>query len=233
VTLVIPTKLDPEPKRFDVDCRTKGRDWLASSTGKEFVNKTRKRPQDYWSPFRNDLRKSFDGRCAYSAMWLSGGTVDHFESCNASRDSGRPEQIYEWTNYRLADSAVNSSKKDAVYLDPLVVQDGWFEVVLPSLLLFTTTSVPPAHRVLARSTALWLNSETIVEIRRAWYVEYQEGRLTVEQLERYAPLIARAVESSAPSRTGSTRRGLMRTSHASHKAKKPGATKKRKPSESE
>ena len=38
-------------------------------------------------------------------------------------------QVYEWDNYRLACSLMNSRKNDAIFvLDPFQVKPGWFEL---------------------------------------------------------------------------------------------------------
>ena len=85
-----------EPHDFDQRCRQPGNDWLAA-------NQDCKRPRDFCSPFRLLLAAGFRDLCAYSAMWLSDGTVDHFDADHAL--------AYEWSNYRYAAGWINSSKK--------------------------------------------------------------------------------------------------------------------------
>jgi hypothetical protein len=65
----------------------------------------------------------------------SGGTVDHYLCCKNYR-----HLAYEWSDYRFAFSWINSSKGtlDSQVLDPFEVEDGWFEIVLPSLELILT-----------------------------------------------------------------------------------------------
>ncbi|OUM00867.1 hypothetical protein [Variovorax sp. JS1663] len=177
-----------EPDEFDAKCRQKGQEWLAANPGA-------KRPKDLWSPFRLDLAKGFQNRCGFGAMWISSGTVDHFISCD--EDSSK---AYEWSNYRYIEGWINSSKKkhpSNELLDPFEVQEGWFEVDLPSLQLKLTDAVPAAARERAEFTLKRLklrDDERIVRQRRAWYELYQTKDLTLEGLRKMAPLIAAAVE---------------------------------------
>jgi len=122
------------------------------------------------------------------------GTVDHFLSCREHRDLA-----YEWNNYRFASQWINSSKQSAddQVLDPFNVEDDWFEILLPSLQLVVTNSVPPEHRERAEYTLSRLHlrdDERVIRQRAEWYRMYREGELSLEGLRRKAPLIARAVD---------------------------------------
>ncbi len=107
--------------------------------------------------------------------------------------------IFEWTNLRYAAAWINSRKsalRSAEVLDPHEVGDGWFEIVLPSCEMVMTERCPPDYRVRATTmlTRLGLGrGEEVVEYRQEWYRMYEEGELTLDGLERKAPLIARAV----------------------------------------
>lgn len=177
-----------EPEQFDEKCRKKGLAWIAK-------NPLKKRPSDFWSLFRLDLAQGFENRCAFGAMWISSGTVDHFVSCD--EDMSR---AYDWANYRYVDGWVNSSKnkkKAADLLDPFEVCEGWFEVVLPSLQLVITDAIPEPFRERAENTLNNLpihNDERLVRNRREWLKMYEENELSLEGLRRKAPLIAAAVE---------------------------------------
>ncbi|SFA93773.1 hypothetical protein [Azotobacter beijerinckii] len=178
----------PEPESFERKCRQKGLAWLAE-------HPDGKRPRDFWSPFRHDLARGFGERCGYGAMWISSGTVDHFVSCRENR-----QLAYEWSNYRYIEGWINSAKnkKDsASLLDPFEVQEGWFEIDLPSLQLKLTDSVSPEYRQRAEYTLRNLpirDDERIMKQRRAWYELYESGELSLEGLRQRAPLIAAAVE---------------------------------------
>jgi hypothetical protein len=177
----------PEPPDFDARARRPGNLWLTNSANDA------KRPKDLWSPFKSQLADGFHKLCGYSAMFDLTGTVDHYLSCENHRSLA-----YEWSNYRFCSGWINSSKKaiDDQVLDPFQVQDDWFEILLPSLQLVLTATVPPSERDRAEFTLRRLglkDDERILRQRREWYKLYQEGKLNLEGLEHCAPLIARAV----------------------------------------
>ncbi len=126
-------------------------------------------------------------------MYEPVGTVDHYLSWKA-----RPERAYDWDNYRFASGWINSSKQtaDDTVLDPFLVGDDWFEIILPSLQLVLTDAVPEEHRARAAHTLERLHlrdDERVIRQRREWYRMYQDSELTLEGLRKKAPLIARAV----------------------------------------
>ena len=176
----------PEPETFDARVRVRGNAWLKEhSTG---------RLRDYWREFTPQLRAGFRGLCAYSAMYIQSGDVDHFAPCVTNR-----ALAYEWGNYRYADASLNSRKQGRAVeemLDPFEVDDDWFEVILPSLQLVVTDRCPEALRGRARLMIDGLglgHSDWVLDIRRGWFDEWKGGHLSLEGLERRAPLIARAI----------------------------------------
>ncbi|HSN98225.1 MAG TPA: hypothetical protein VLS89_08000 [Candidatus Nanopelagicales bacterium] len=178
----------PEPAEFDARVRQPGRAWLERSEGRTMAS--------YWRRAARDLRRAFHDRCGYTAMWLSApGTVDHF----VSRDEDRG-LAYEWSNLRYAAGWINSAKntlRAEQVLDPFEVGDGWFEILLPSCQMVMTAQCPPAYRERGRTMLKRLrlgDGEDVVSYRQEWYRMYLEGELTLEGLERKAPLIARAVK---------------------------------------
>ena len=177
-----------EPPDFDAKVRKPGQAWLSR-------NDEKKGTPDSWRQARTDLRWAFNDRCGYTAMWLSSpGTVDHF----VSRDEDR-RLAYEWSNLRYAAAWINSSKSalraDQV-LDPFEIGDDWFEVILPSCQMIMTERCPSEFHERAKNMLGRLrlgHHEDIVSIRQEWYQMYSEGELTLEGLEKKAPLVARAV----------------------------------------
>jgi hypothetical protein len=128
----------------------------------------------------------------------TGGTVDHFLSYD-----NYPALAYEWTNYRFASSTMNSIKRNAddAVLDPHEVGEDWFEILLPSLQMQVTANVPARYRARAEWTLVRLklrDDERLIQWRRAWYEMYESRELTIDGLERVAPLIAAAVRKSGP-----------------------------------
>lgn len=178
----------PEPAAFDREARQPGNAWLAANPEAE-------RARDFWSPFRNELREGFRNLCGYAAMFdPTGGTVDHYLSVRHHR-----HLAYEWSNYRFASSTMNSIKRNAddAVLDPYQIEDGWFEILLPSLQMRVTERVPPQHRARAEATLSRLklrDDERLIRWRQSWYELYRAGELSLDGLERVAPLIAAAVQ---------------------------------------
>ncbi len=145
------------------------------------------RPRDYWSAFITVLAEGFGYLCGYSALFDPAGTVDHFVP------SGQP---YDWSNYRYATGWINSKKRAAIVLDPFKVQDEWFELQFPSLQLKLSDKIPPDQKDLAEFTLKRLNlvdDERLIKCRAEWLRMYQEKELTLEGLEKKAPLVARAL----------------------------------------
>lgn len=175
----------PEPADFEARCRTPGNAWLRTHP--------EGRPVDCWSPFRLALAAGFGDRCGYGAMWISSGTVDHFVSCDEDR-----RQTYEWSNHRYVEGWFNSSKNkhpSSQLLDPFEIQEGWFEIHLPSLQLRLTDAVPPEVRQRAEYTLTRLplrDDERVIRQRRAWLQMYEEGT-PLAVIEMRAPLIAQAI----------------------------------------
>lgn len=81
-------------------------------------------------------------------------------------------------------------------LDPFEVQEGWFEISLPSLQLVLTDAVPPEFRERAQNTLKKLpirDDERIIRPRRKWLSLYEKS-VDIDMLREMAPLIAAAVE---------------------------------------
>jgi len=114
-----------EPPDFDKQVRQKGLAFLRSSPSGT-------KPYPYWRDCLDDLYSSYGGICAYLAIHFErvtgGGVVEHFLP-----KSKRTDLIYEWSNYRLASSIVNSRKRDHEgILDPFEIENGWFHLELVS-----------------------------------------------------------------------------------------------------
>ena len=179
-----------EPAIFDKRCRKRGQAWLAK-------NPTYQRPYDYWTEFEPDLRDAFSGLCAYCAMRIMKGQVDHFRPVAVLKEEGSHELAYEWNNFRYGEGVLNGKKWKHIVLDPFEVQDGWFEVTLPDLQLRVTDAIPRQHRELEWFTIRQLglrDSEVVVRYRREWFKMYQQGKLNLGGLREVAPLIDAAVQ---------------------------------------
>lgn len=180
----------PEPTDFSSRCRDPGALWLQRNPNHNG------RPKDFWSQFEGDLRCVFGGLCAYSVMTVSNGHVDHFVPIALLRKAGRLGEAYEWSNFRFADPHFNQKKGIAEVLDPFKVEDDWFELLLPSLQLRLTDKVPATCRKLAEFTICNLgldHGEKVVRYRQEFFRLWQAGRVTIDFLDEWAPLIARAI----------------------------------------
>lgn len=163
--------LQEEPAEFDERCRQRGQAWLAE-------HPTYGRPKDYWTEFEPQLREAFSGLCAYCAMRIMKGQVDHFRPVAILKEEGQDGLAYEWSNFRYGEAVLNGRKWKHLVLDPFDVQEGWFAVQLPDLQLRPTSKVPQEYRELALTTIHQLglrDSEVVVRYRREWFRMYQEG----------------------------------------------------------
>ena len=155
-----------------------------------------KRPPSYWLEVRDDLADAFHERCAYTAMWLSHpGEVDHFISIDEDRT-----KLYEWENFRYCAGWLNSSKKNirsTQILDPVAVEDDWFELMLPSLELRVTERCPEDLRERAEFMLDRLKLRNGPEVRRfrlAMLKLYErDGPSVLPHIDEWAPLLARAI----------------------------------------
>ena len=81
-------------------------------------------------------------------------------------------------------------------LDPFDIEDGWFELHLPSLQLRVSDTVPDEIRDRAEYVLTRLrlrDDERVMRQRREWYRMYQGGEISRDGLEGKAPLIAAAL----------------------------------------
>lgn len=170
------------------------------------------RKYHYWTRALDALHAAYGGRCAYASFYiepLTGPTVDHFVAiCRAE-----PQEAYEWGNYRLACSLMNSRKNDfAGVLDPCEIEDGWFTLDLDTFDVVPGEGLDDSLRQRARETIdHLLNTPECKSMRRRyfelhwapkdptrpiplWFIEEQapflaremrrQGRVRSEELER-------------------------------------------------
>lgn len=179
----------PEPASFHDEVRLKGFKWqIDHPTAQQYPN--------YWLKFSQDLADGFHNLCGYLAIWIQFGTVDHYLSQKNNRD-----KVYEWDNYRYASPIANSRKKpchDNRLLDPYEVEDGWFEIHLPSLQVILTAKIPEQYKIRANTTLKTIikNDPNYVRLQAQWLTLYEEGTIDLVGLRKFSPLLARALEKS-------------------------------------
>lgn len=189
---MIPVTPKPEPEDFDTQVRQKGLRWLE----KHHIDITAPLPSGtklppYWRACLDELYHNYDRVCAYLAVCIERttgtGTVEHF--CPKSL---RPDLAYEWRNYRLACSAINSRKRDFTdILDPFEIEDGWFYLELVSGHIFPNPQLPGALPKEIQKTIdrLKLDSPANNEMRAEHYQLYCEGEVTEAFLKKYSPFV--------------------------------------------
>lgn len=178
-----------EPAQFDERCRQPGMLWLANNPDSP--------PKDFWSPFKPALAEAFHHRCSYSTLRLVfGATIDHFIPKSSSAGRSR---AYEWSNFRYCSSEMNQRKHNAApnrILDPLLVEDDWFELLYPSLQLVPTPNIPVEFRDRADFTLDRLklrDGEAAIRFRQEWLHQYRLGNATLSLIDIHCPLVSRLI----------------------------------------
>ena len=188
----------PEPTSFNANVRIPGTVFLQSNatpSSKEFG------PHSYWKTISDELFVAYHKTCAYSCspIWVrSATTVDHYLA-----KAVRPDQAYEWSNYRLSRFKMNCNKGvNAAVIDPFLVENHWFEVDFPSCLIKPGTGLTQDiyDRVVETIRCLRLNiDDELVDERATQMVDLARGDISFAKLGREYPLLAREV----------TRQGLL------------------------
>lgn len=205
---MIPVIAAEEPARFNELVREPGLDAIAELVGEKPRKKRpgRKRAKiaderskipgksfpPFWRQALPDMLESYGRLCAYLALYIEHGTgspsVDHVVP--KSKDWDR---VYEWENYRLACSLVNSKKSDLnLALDPFFIAEGTFALELVG---FQVIVGPSADRSLAQKIGetidvLGLNIRDCCEARREYVEAYIARDIPATYLLRRAPFVA-------------------------------------------
>lgn len=192
VAAVIPVAAQPAPKGFDAKVRQKG----LAHLGKLGLALHRPLPPGtdippYWRDCLTELHQAYGGTCAYLGVFfervMGGGSVDHFIA--KSKNAGL---AYEWDNYRLACSTMNSRKRDYDrVLDPFALPQGVFYLQLSTGHIYPNPRLPARARGYVEDTiqTLGLDDALCREMRVRWYQEYLEHRLPSEYLKKKSPFV--------------------------------------------
>lgn len=172
---------------FDASVRVPGNAWLTANP----MAPAKEMPP-LWRDAMPSLRASYKSVCAYFCCFVmpatGGGSTDHFVPKSKARNVA-----YDWDNYRLACTRMNSRKRDASdVLDPFGLTDGWF------VLAFNTMRVKPAAGLQAqdlkdvRATIkrLKLNSEECRRERAEYWDNYMAAEISGTYLMKHSPFIA-------------------------------------------
>ena len=182
----------PEPANFDAKVRQKGLAHLRNNA-LGLANPPPKgvKIPAYWQDCLDELYDSYGGVCAYLAIHferiIGGGSVDHFAA-----KSTLPGQAYEWENYRLACSRMNSRKnRYNDVLDPFEVESGWFRLEVVSGRLYPNPDLEPATLKVVKATIarLKLDDQGCREVRARHFSDYIQCMYTAEFLKRRSPFV--------------------------------------------
>ena len=182
----------PEPPGFNADVRQKGVNHL---NGRGIpVNQPLPPKSDItpcWRDCLDDLYNSYGGTCAYLCVFFErvtgGASVDHFIA-----KSSHAGLAYEWGNYRLACSTMNSRKREYDdVIDPFDARKRWFHLDLVTGSIFPNPKLNAAKRaeIQATITRLDLDDTGNREMRARHYQEYRNGDYTADFLKRRSPFV--------------------------------------------
>ncbi|MBS1911237.1 MAG: hypothetical protein JST22_04565 [Bacteroidetes bacterium] len=182
----------PEPKHFDAKVRAKGLKHLKSrkiALAKPLPPKTE--INSYWRDCLDDLYRSYNGVCAYLCVYferaIGAGSVDHFIA-----KSTLAGEAYEWSNFRLACSTMNSRKRayDDV-LDPFEIGNGWFRLELVSGAIYPNPGLPKDRHSSVQRTIdrLGLDDPGNREMRARHFQLYLDEMYKPEYLRTISPFV--------------------------------------------
>lgn len=180
---MIRVEAQPEPEDFDARVRQPGRQAIA--TGIDPL-------PPYWRHSLPQLHHAYGGICAYLSIRIPRGvgsrSTDHFVAKSKETDL-----IYEWSNYRLACSLMNSRKGSFTdILDPFEIEDGWFVLELSALQVLPNPELPEELRKAVQDTIdrLDLNDSECLAARGEVF-DYFLQHGSFKALEKQSPFVAR------------------------------------------
>lgn len=188
---MIPVTPQPEPSAFDAKVRKPGQKWISKSglNPQQPVPSGQKIPS-HWTKCTNELHEAYGGICTYLCVYIelaSPPSVDHFVP-----KSMRLDLAYEWTNYRLAFSLMNSRKKAFEdVLDPFTLDAGTFELGLSMERIRPASGLPAARTQAAQATIdrLKLNDAICRKIRLRHWTKYIQGKISSDELREQSPFV--------------------------------------------
>lgn len=209
---MIPVVLAAEPETFETLVRTPGLRAIDELAGIPDLPKRKGRPREaiasrredipahkfpaYWTEALPELRTAYRHICSYVCVYIEpitgAASVDHMLPKSLAWD-----EVYEWHNYRLACSLMNSRKKDYQdVLDPFDIADDWFQMELVGYQVIARVDLDAAvkEQVQATLTRLKLNDADCLKLREDYAENYFQGHISLDYLRRRAPFLAREIE---------------------------------------
>jgi len=189
---MIPVALRPEPAAFDASVRRKGLDFLREK-GFDLDGPLPPSAElaPHWRACLTDLHDAYAGICAYLCIYVErvtgGASVDHFVA-----KSNRCGLAYEWSNYRLACSTMNSRKREyADVLDPIGLAPNLIRLQLSTGRVYPAPGLPAQPMRIVEETIerLGLDDPQCRELRVRWYQYYLENQISVDFLKSKSPFV--------------------------------------------
>ena len=188
---MIPVAPQPEPASFDDLVRKPGVAYMARKgiTGAPLPAGTKLEP--YWRRCLDDLHASYDGLCAYLAVYIEraigASSTDHFVT-----KSSLPVLAYEWNNYRLSCVAMNTKKGrfDDV-LDPFQMSADVFHIEFVTGRIYPNPVQPASLQQQARETIVRLDLDSGVnrKMRVRHLSDCIAGDCSRDFLRRFSPFV--------------------------------------------
>jgi hypothetical protein len=209
---MIRVELAVEPLNFDLKVRQPGLRAIAELAGEPGLPKRKGRPRKavansragipaatfppFWTEVLPELRAAYGHICGYVCIYIEpvtgAASVDHMLPKSTSW-----QETYEWRNYRLACSLMNSRKNDYKdVLDPLEIGDDWFHLELVGYQVIPRTDLQPDDKTRVQATIdrLKLNDRDCLSIREEYASNYFQREISLGYLRRRAPFLAREIE---------------------------------------
>ncbi|NNA54970.1 hypothetical protein [Pseudomonas koreensis] len=181
----------PEPNDFEQKVRAKGLAHLkAKGIALDKALPWGAEVAPLWRDSLTDLHVAYGGICAYLGMFferVAGTSVDHFIAKSVSA-----KDIYEWSNYRLACSTLNSRKRDYnTVLDPFYLAPDLFRLQLSTGHIYPNPNLEAkAMRVVELTIeTLSLDDALCRDTRARCYQEYVKYKLDNDYFRSKYPFI--------------------------------------------
>lgn len=209
---MIRVELAQKPVEFDTKVRQPGLRAIAEMVGEPNLPKRRGRKREviadsrdaipadkfpaYWTEALPELLEAYGRVCAYMSFYIErvtgAASVDHMLPKSVSWN-----EVYEWRNYRLACSLMNSRKNDyRDVLDPFEIEDDWFRIELVGYQVIPANDLPEEieQRVQATIDRLKLNDYECLKLREEYAEAFQKNDISLNRLRQRAPFLAREIE---------------------------------------
>lgn len=144
----------------------------------------------YWTLALSDLMAAYEQVCAYSCFRIHAVTgarsADHFAA-----KSLHWRKVYEWRNYRLCCSLMNSRKQDfGDVLDPFLIKAGWFHLELMGFQVLPNPKISTATRKRVQDTIDRLDLNEFRAAREYDATQYWHRDVSLRVLKLESPFVA-------------------------------------------